>query len=90
MSNEQVMRFRPYYFDPVAQTGHMATMRANSGGDYVRWEDFERLLNILKRLTSATEDTLNEHAKELECCCATRLHCNEAKAYLTALEQSRG
>lgn len=38
-----VERFRPYYFDPVTITGHSATMRANSEGDWVRYEDFERL-----------------------------------------------
>ena len=38
-----VTRFRPYYFDQTKVKGFDATMRANSEGGYVRWEDYERL-----------------------------------------------
>lgn len=38
-----VPRFRPYYFDPRNQTGHDATMRQNSKGDYVLHSDYAEL-----------------------------------------------
>jgi hypothetical protein len=38
-----VTRYRPYYFDQTKVKGFDATMRENSAGGYVRWEDYERL-----------------------------------------------
>jgi hypothetical protein len=34
-----MQRFRPWYFNPTTVTGHDATMRANSEGGWVRYED---------------------------------------------------
>jgi hypothetical protein len=42
-----VTRYRPYYSDQTKVKGFDATMRENSEGDYVRWEDYaatDRLL----------------------------------------------
>lgn len=38
-----VKRFRPYYFDPINLTGHEATMRQNTEGDYVLASDYDAL-----------------------------------------------
>ena len=38
-----IKRFRPYYFDPLTVTGHTATMRENTEGDYVLYSEYERL-----------------------------------------------
>ena len=54
-SNEPVTRYRPYYFDPRNQTGHEATMRANSDGAYVQWTDYVTLLNENARLRADAE-----------------------------------
>jgi len=41
----KVTRYRPYYFDETKVRGFEATMRENSGGDWVRYEDYEKQLS---------------------------------------------
>ena len=43
-----IKRFRPYYFDPHRLTGHEATMRQNSEGDYVLHTDYSRAREALQ------------------------------------------
>ncbi len=55
-------RYRPYYFDPWKQQGYDAEMRQNLTGEYVRFEDAERLCQEL----SLAEEGLANYAQEVE------------------------
>lgn len=77
-----VDRFRPYYVDPAAVTGHNATMRQNSTGDWVRFSDYDAAAAEYEeyRKCSALESGLAEaRIAELE---AIHLRLNHARTDL--------
>lgn len=66
MTALKVTRYRPYYIDPTTLTAHAATMRENTGGDYVRYEDYEKQLSAALQYKHELEEAQAEIARMRE------------------------
>ncbi len=63
-SDQIVQRLRPYYVDPIKQTGHSATMVGNLEGGYVSWEDYKRLCDIIATIMDMMSPVSHPETKQ--------------------------
>jgi hypothetical protein len=58
-------RYRPYYFDPLAQRGHAAEMRQNTDGPYVAHADHVRAMKEAEALAKTLREKNSQVTAEL-------------------------